>query len=623
MIQLIINGTPADLLEGGFKTTLQVNDMHDAKTRQLVISDTIKLPTTATNHNIFGFAGMKGIKSSSHQTHRTYSVDYYIDGYQITQNAIGHLLAKDEYYYHFYFIDRSKDLYNVIMGLKVKDLNLKSLNYQTTATKIQEMHRADHPDIIPLVADYGGETIKEGGFNFDYTTPSIRMDWILRQMEQLGGFRFQGAFFESDFWKNLYMTTANVKKVEGDKPTEFDENFKFTAVSSNNKKLYFTPNGKLSETPVPIYKARGKGKYKVYFDVENTSSDWEYFDFTFFSNDTNKQPISAWAYAEWDDFYNDTRFFDARQRGSIDLEEGEEVFLTVSSNANEDAAISGNILLQLSFDGYINVEELFSDFSLYEWFRQVLFMFNLTQIKDPHDEKTYHFLTLEERINYEALDWSEKLIKEDLILFHTEAFARYNYFTYKKYDEQSNEQDKSDGLLALSDEALKDTKKFESLFFAGKPNSFSVKEKWQGVDEFEFLDTFEFWVKEVKDNGGVQYKEKANRCHLMLCENVKDKDHQYRVNGNTYFNMYDYKIGRFTELQWNELLKKYWNSAVFSLFDTTEEYRFKMKLSPADVANFDFRKTLYLAQYGAYFLINKIDYVKGGVSTVEAYKIKK
>ena len=127
MIELFINGRKADVEQKPFTYTLQVNDMFNFDTREISYSETIYLPTTPANNIIFGFANEP--LSDKVEAYKTHKVDYYVNGIPIVQGANGFLVGKRGNYFIFEFKDKSKDIYNYLVGKKLTDLPLQNLNH--------------------------------------------------------------------------------------------------------------------------------------------------------------------------------------------------------------------------------------------------------------------------------------------------------------------------------------------------------------------------------------------------------------------------------------------------------------------------------------------------------------
>ena len=244
-----------------------------------------------------------------------------------------------------------------------------------------------------------------------------------------------------------------------------------------------------------------------------------------------------------------------------------------------------------------------------DWFREVTRLFSLTPMKDDKLNNIQQFYTLSERVhNAPVINWSDKFIRMTEEKYHNiNAFAQVNKFKYSKYDQQSNQQDENDFDLIFNDQALVPEKEFKSKFFSGIVNNFQFQNKKR------YLDTFQFFEKEVKENEKkgveIKYKEKNNRFHIFHADNVFSTHTNISIHNGSE-KMSDamwLSYASFESLKWENLIKRYYNDFP-KLMERLYFVTYEITLNEVDIHNFSFFSRIYIEKLGSYFLPNKITY---------------
>lgn len=666
-IQLYINGTLADLPQQPFTYNLQANNMFDFDTREFSHSEVIYLPTTPTNRRIFNHADLPA--SDNKGAYQRYTVDYYVNGMPIVLRANGFLLGKRNDTYLFDFKDNSKDIYASLVGKKLHDLPFEELSHNKDLDTIIAQNKKNEADFIYAIADYGGETFttidQKQYYNFDYCLPAVKMDWILQKIKTLKDpaqpYEFQSEFFDSDYWKSLYMTVSNAKNIsKEDYLKEFfskkgylqNRAYSVNGINDFNNHLLavfgYVPNADFyrdlrGTEPAEKIIIQETGKYKIYLKATNTQTA------TFASASAN-QTIWLGFRANEQEYgieYTDNRILGGELKQHPDkdltkivtLQQGDEITLFVRKKEGfPNAFIETDVTIEIykTKENTIDLKNLLSDMSLLDWFKEVTRLFSLTPMKDNKLKNIQQFYTLSERVNKApVIDWSDKFIRIIEEKYHDpNAYAQVNKFKYQKYDPQSNVQDSNDFSIRFNDEALPFEKEFQSKFFGGITNNYNLPYVIldNTIDvQTETLDTFQFFEKEVKEKEKkdgqkeieISYKEKSNRYHIFSANWYADAEISFSINEKADNKPYYGRlpVAEFYPLRWEFLIKERYKELPL-LMENLYSITCQVLLNEVDIQNFSFYSRIYIDTLGAYFLPNKITYKVGEPATVEMIKIR-
>ena len=623
-IELYINGHLADLDKKDFSYNLQANDMFDFDSREFSYSEVIYLPTTSNNSKIFGYADIP--TSDNAGAYVKYVVDYYVNGIAIVLRANGFLTGKRGNYFIFNFKDNSKDVFQLMVGKKLKDLPFEELNHEKKHTDIKKEY-IGQKRFVYAIADYGGETFKvinqRPYFNLDHCPPSVKMDWILQKIKELNPnnpYIFKGNFFESELWKSLYMTVSDgrIHEIDGN--------------VNENKAIYNKSGSCRSNGAYSDYNIRYNDDLRIFEEV--TSGDTHFFEIpetgTYFID--IKGTIRGELYLNekvvHKGSFNISEQIDFKNR-RFDFEKGKKIALiAVGYPEEEDQSGQGGIIHQgqttvverlevkIFRSKDVEFKNLISDMTILDWFKEVMRLFSLTPVKDDKTNNVQQFYTLSERVNEApVLDWSEKYIKTIEEKFHdTNAYAQVNRFKYAKYNEQDSLQDVNDYDLIFKDQALIFEKEHKSKFFLGLSKAYETP-------HIQKIDSMFFFKKEFKEKDGktiIEYKPQNNRFHIF---NARSEKELLVVMRGIEVESAHALIADATLLQWQNLINSHYSDLpriMEHLYCITCE----MHLLEIDIHKFSFFSRIYLEQFGAYFIPNKITYKVGSPAVVELIKIR-
>ena len=484
MIRLIIDNKEADLLNDEFTWNMQCADFFSFDTRQFSCSDVMYLPMSSTNNDIFELAGMVG--SVSDRPQRAFDVELLVDGIPIVRNAKGYLMGVQNDTYKFAFHESTKDIYHWLNLYKLSDVIGNKLNHSKTketmiavsqnyaSNSINNTLQNFSYGYIYAVAEYGGQTmtdeyflddiLKGNIYNFYYAPPAIHVPWIFKEVQRMSGYEFKGAFFDTEMFKSLFITTSQVLK-ENAPGGELVKLYKEENVKGEGKKLtentgelYLTINTKNN----PTYYIKKRDKDYIYKIPEDKLGVW---DFNLSGNiQGNGRKIKCYVdiykngdmtpicsteggvggyVTKWE-YNNNIGGFDFSIRIPDYFRADDEIYVRLRAEIEggfddgKDIATK-NLDFKIEQTSWQSVNHLVSELSMLDLFKELLIMFGLTPMKLSIDDEVQHFYTLDERLNdAPILDWSDNFVRVTNLEFHapTVFYAMGNHFKHIKYVDQ-------------------------------------------------------------------------------------------------------------------------------------------------------------------------------------------
>lgn len=674
MIRLIIDGQEADLLNDEFTWNMQCANFFSFDTRQFSCSDVMYLPMSTNNNEIFDYAGMVG--SVSGRPQRAYEeVEVLVEGVPIVRHARGYLMGVYNDTYKFAFHEETKDVYHWLNLYKLSDIIGNKLNHSKNADVITSTSqtyaletirdREDNYNIGYLypVAEYGGDTLIDGAYNFYYCPPAIHVMWIFKEVMRMSGQRFEGSFFDSKMFKTLFITTSQVLNTgepkgvlvsfKGDSNT-YKGGDSSKRINNNSIESYMEINN--PRNPSQIFKKREKTPfYTMPLDsfgswdlnlsgiVQGGSDPDRGITYVEIYKNDDINPICStengvggyiteWEYAAGRQGVTGGWAFTIKIPDYLSAGDRLYVRLRYINKKTRGTVPEGNIgAYRIDFKieqtSMQNVNKMVSDLSMLDLFKELMIMFGLTAMKLDIDDPVQHFFTVDERLNEAPLiDWTDQFVRVTNLEFHvpTASYARRNHFLYKKYDEQENKQFGADGVMVINDDLLAFKKEREGKFFAGIDIEKSKKLQYDS----NVLEEFHFWEKEVKEEGGgvkISYKPKDNRFHIF---NVTADELLFQDKGTIKgddININDFYLipchSSFLNLRWNKLIESYYGN-FNNVLNHMRVYTCEMNLTALDIHQFNFFKRIYIMQLGGIFLPNKITFKAHGLAVVELIKIE-
>jgi hypothetical protein len=262
-----------------------------------------------------------------------------------------------------------------------------------------------------------------------------------------------------------------------------------------------------------------------------------------------------------------------------------------------------NVSLVKINENEFSFSEVMGDFMIKDLLTEVVQRFGLTMFKDKYTNH-YEFLTLQEQLQSpQVLDWSNKLTRKLSENYIYGSYAQRNWLRYAYNDKESSHYD---GYIDVQNVNL-------------PPNKDVIKSKIYapGATKSTYLNrqtnVYKLWDKEVDEDPAepVKYKALDKRYYFLRAEySPKDVVLHSPKLGQTlpWFNCW---IEQYWKLPFKDIVDDYYYP-LRQLLEKSLVVNAEFYLSETDVANFDFRKLIYIEQLSSYFLMNKINnYVPG------------
>jgi hypothetical protein len=595
-MRLIINGYDIELNPNAvIARTLQVNDIGSVSTRQASYTNTFNLPKTANNTKAFQMLGIVGNNSNiPYQKNECYL--YSDSGESIVYKGWA-LITETSKEFKCNIYDGVVDLYKSIENKSLANLDLTLLAHDKTIVSVSDSQDLSKPYVY-ILADYNGKAQHSNEINIDYLVPSVKCSWLLQKIEEFTGTSIVGDFKTNDDFTNLYLTYPKAS------PPTVGTSI-LTSTNVVNDRATLTPNSRTLLAQVNSTTVLDGAKISIQADkVTFTAAINMTFRASFVINPTiqitraNGSFYNAFATFNGEQFLCDgtTRTINA----SYVLTAGQSIqfpFVVSFNNATDSNVTISDFFTSCDFKILQNAvlfEQEFGGMQIKQFLSEIIWRFNLTIFKDKYSN-TYELKYLEDVINANAVDWSDKFQEWENESYIYGDYAQRNWLRYKYNDENSYF---NDAYLDVSNDNLSDSKTivqsniFTRDFNPSEALGFSTN-------------VYRLWDKEVKDNGDVNYKPLSNRFYFIR---AVQKTGSFPIRSevlNTHSSLSVAQIESYAKLDFNHFVNSYYPELT-KLLNKSKVQSVIMRLNERDVLNFDFSRPVYIKQLGGNFLVNKI-----------------
>lgn len=278
---------------------------------------------------------------------------------------------------------------------------------------------------------------------------------------------------------------------------------------------------------------------------------------------------------------------------------------SVDQDTNVDVD-QASITLGVISQGQVSFTTALIKYKVVDFIKEIMVREALTSFVDV-ENKTIKFLTLNERMDAEVVDWSTKYVSRTNETYLYRDYAQQNYFRHKY---SSEFEDFNDGILNVPNENLD---KEETIY---QSNSFSPDENFSTFissgTEYPItrLPMFEI---EVKDVGGVidlNYKFIKDRFFFVKSQ---QSERQIYIDGNLQNGYPSVSVG--DAVFKNIFFTKY---ASFGLLaENAKVHEIELALSVADIVHLDLSKRYRFDQEAAIYILNRLTWKSGAITKGE------
>ncbi|MDM1548592.1 hypothetical protein HX096_12085 [Empedobacter falsenii] len=634
MKELYLNNQLCDLNQSDpIQYNFQVNDIGDVESRQTTFTNTISLPRTKTNTMILEGLGLVG--DTSRLPCQKINASLFEDTIPVIYNGWAVISSTDENYnLNLYsgIVDLFKSIENKNIGT---DLDLSDTTHDKDLLTI--FNSFSNEKYRYIIADYNGKshlTIRGNSYvNIDYLVPSIRCKYLLDKIQETFGFEFNGSVFSSPKYLNWWMTYPKPSpKYEDDEeisPKDVGDatlsNFNIDNSTGDYSdeseiELIFNTTSVIEGEWVEFkkFKVLNSGTYRITYNGD-AEADYQYED-----NWTERKHFNYYQLPI--DIYINNKsisrslFLDRKEKTvTFSVQSGDEVSFhyNIIDRSNEYSnwvlyyfkIFNLSIKITQITSGKIDFGEALIDFSIKDFFKEFLWQFGLTPIVKGNNKVL--FLTTDERINAEIINWSDKYNGRNNEEYLYGNYAQRNWFKYKYNDENSAY---NDGYLKVNNQNLDDERDvIQSKIYTPEKD----KEDFQiNSNQTILSNTYMIWQKEIQEkndeNGNqtteIKYKDLSNRYYFTRSIDNNNEIGLASEILNDFgifesFSQEDYSDLSFSEIVKNEYL------SLDSLINNSRKHFIKLKnLTPVDIQNLRFDVVYYFEQEQQYYILNKLPY---------------
>lgn len=588
----------------------QVNDIARLDTRNTNFTHKFVCPFTSTNKAIFENVFFVGNNSNiPYLKNEFYLLDTDSNTYLIYK-GFAVLSGTTNKGYEINVYDGIIDFYKAIENKKLSEIGISELNHIKNIQNIIDSW--DDPFAYKyILADYNGKLYtSDNKLNADYLVPSARVSYLFQKIHEFAGFTYSGTFLDLEKFTNLYLTypkpiptaepiTTLIQQqdssyIVGSYPTYYWE---FGQVNGFMKLFptAFNTTEIESSNNFNQLKVKFSGYYKItmiFSTAQTDNSDWVVSNYIVPTNTINAQTITKgvplFMYLDADTFLDfNTMFFQSY------------------------APLNTKIELVQGYSA--NFEEALIDFSVKDFYNEIIQHFGVTAFKDKY---TNHitYLTLDEILQTEeVLDLSENFVNKENEKYIISNYAQKNNFRYRYSSENASF---NNGFLKIDNENLQDeTTVFNSKIYSPENLKTTLLTHESNV--------YKIWDKNIKDNNEIEYKELDGRFYFVRSEN-KTLNTNYHLKSEILNQSETFDTAPF-----ESFYRLNFQHIIYDNYKSIESMLFKAKiiesyfwLNSIFVSNFDFKKLVYVKQLGGYFLVNKIvNFIKGQKTKLELIKL--
>lgn len=634
-MRLIINNQEIELDQ---KTriiqTKQNNDIASIETRQTHFTDQFDIPKTAHNIKAFDFLGMVG--NTSNTPYQKNECHLYSDAGDCLIYSGWANITETTNVYKCHIYDGILEIYKAIENYYLSDLDLQQINHVRNLSTVTNSWTNDTYRYI--LADYNGKMFFSGTpliiFNIDYLVPSVNVKYLWDKIFNQFGFTYTGSFFQKEDFTNLWMTYPKgvVEEQQGHtvfKSSHLDQNpnsndapcdvrdgivgcfFKYRSCEI----LEVTP---VNDTHLYVHQT---GKYKI--TLTGTVKALEVMGILVAKNSVNKSPLDVTEVAYLKkDFKNNGLEEPVKASVVIEINKDESICLVLMAQkahwgfGNLAQVENDKIVLEIEKieDTDIDFQGIFSDFSIKDFFKEILNRFGLSIFKDKYTNN-YHFLTMEERLKADVVDLSELFVEKTAENYKYGSYGQRNLFRHQYNDSRSTY---NNGMITIANANLDPVKDLiESKIFSPEHRH----EPAIHGDKY----VYPMYGKEPQEGTTqlIRYKSLDNRFYFLRSKSMTmdlriGSEATYEIIPVTHF-----PIENFDGLSYADTVKKYY-SEIQTILNKSKVSHVLLRLTEKDLANLDYKKLYYFKQLGGYFLLNKvIAFESGKLTNCEMVKVEK
>ena len=610
--------------------TKQRNNITNLHQRQSNATNNFALPKTPNNVKHMQYLGVVGNKSTRPYKKLKASLQDTITGEWLIYNGWANVTstAND---YKITLYDGIIDFYKAIDNKTLTDVIISGLNHIKNLANV----KASFANTLPymyILSDFNGALYDVGTLNIDYQVPSARMSYIWDRIHQFAGFTYSGAIFATQKFKNWFMTfpkpvpssIPNYVNVETHNASTVTSTYSYwdgyVNFTGTQQSVNLFPNIITGNAYVTSQGSQYKFLQAGVFKVGATGSIQVTTNFIFV--ETTNYTVINYSHINSAGVLQSSGTFDTAGLGYVILTVlvGDKVFLSMAGSAGGGgslgtASLSQNVVLNLDLlGGYqANFDDVLVDFLATDFVKEVLNHFALTPFKDKYSNHI-EYRTFKEIIQEpDVIDWSDKNPVRLSEKYFIGSYAQSNEFTYR-YDEETLKY--NNGRILIDNQNLKEN----TVVVQSKLYTPSLE---QTTINGQSVNIYKIWEKEINDAGVVEYKELSGRFYTIRYSMVVNQTIYLKSKATAQTTTYTGNVpyGSNWRLNWDAVLTDNYKQ-ITQMLNTAKVVEANLYLTSKDVANFDFKRLIYIEQWSSYYIVNKImNFIKDKYTKVELIEV--
>lgn len=601
MVEVILleTGDRLDVI-GDVNYTKMVSDIGDISKINTSFTWSLRFPKTPRNAMALDGLGING--SESTKPYETIKVALIENGFPILRNGNLQITETNKTEYVGNIKDGIIDFFNSMGDESLADLDISELDHNNTVSEIL----ATWDDInnnLPykyLLANYNGKFLPDlfGMTNFSNTSliPSAKASYLLDKIFEKHGWTYSGLNVEDTYLSyplnsDYDVTTGLVVGSAG------MNSFAWTLSKGwNFKPFIFDTSGNDPEyitIQVNSFLIQKEGAYGInlpQYDFEGRSIEYM---------------VSVLGF----------QFLEPGFHSLGNLNVGDTVGILIRAGKNSRKKRTYN----LSFQGDVTIHRLdaslisFSTnltiFKQRDFIKELMMQNAVISIADA-TKKHIEFVTLDQRLNSsEVEDWSKYFIEKEKEIYILGSYAQNNYLKHKYGTESENY---NDGNLVVNNKNLKiDETLFESKAYTNERLDLEIK-----TPNSVFIPTLKTFEIEAKESGGNIHLEYNTITDRMFFCKFQYNFIYITINGQTYARQTPIAV----PLTFKNIVAEKYNDIDF-IINNAKLVTLKLALPSLEVLNLDFTKKYMFQQINGFYLIDRLNYKAGNVSSVDFIKI--
>lgn len=646
MIEVFINGERLELnSDTKIAYSLQINNLFELRNRQANFTNKFSLPKTKENLRIIGHT--ENVNSDSLIPYQKLETKLIDNGIELMSGGNSYI-DNIEDNVELASFDGNDEWFEMIKDLKLTDIDLSALDHNYTLTNIfnSRINTWEDGYIYPIIRFFWENLNTDSTIRQVYTNEMFPFAFIKYLFEKIiapTGYFFSGDFYESTVFKNLIMSTINLK---GNETTNLQLEMAKAYVNNNitispipfliipflNVIENFAEQIKYNPSvPMSYYQINSDGKYSIFLLVAGYAISLPQtfkIEIRKYTDDITIYETLSYeiGYPIYDKTFNiNTKI------NEIDLKCGDKIYfiITVISGTLDNVITSGtffhvtNAEAEYTPPNY-NLPINLPDLSQVDFIKAIAQKYGLFfQTDNITKEIKISKLSDLYKNKLNAYDWSEKLdlSKPVKIQFEFGDYAQNNKMVYSNDTEPDKLMIKeyAEGSFQINNELLESQKEVITSPFSAT----------RMIKYFNNLDAP--FIQITKPNNILNIQDLGITARILILDRqawLTDEMVWEDFDGITQWTSHgDIPLCYFTlttkteNLDFQSLINNYYSELAY-MFDKAKMVTAYFNLNATDIHNIDLTRPVYIRSFGEYFYINKIqDYLQNNSTKVELIRL--